>query len=104
MHQLRGLGVGPVLVQAADRQGFQGVIQVPAQLIQVQHVGQAVDVAVRPGERVDALGLVQGLPFLQVPYQLAQDQRIERHPFLPALSGLLPAVMAPVKHASEEWD
>jgi hypothetical protein len=81
-HQARGLGVRPVLVQAADRQGLQGA-EMPAQLIQAEHVGQAVDAAVRACQRVSSLGLVQGLPFLQMPYQLTQDTRIEHHPFLP---------------------
>jgi hypothetical protein len=71
LHQLGGLGVGHVQVQAADRQGLERV-QVPAQLQQPQQVGQAVDVAVRTGQRVDALSLIQRLPGLQVTDQLTE--------------------------------
>jgi hypothetical protein len=51
---------------------------VPAQLVQAHQVGQAVEVAVRPDQGVDALSLVQGLKCLQVPYQLTQDLRFEQ--------------------------
>jgi hypothetical protein len=49
LHQLGGLGIGHVHVQALDGHRLHGV-QVPAQLVQPEQVGQAVDVAVGTGQ------------------------------------------------------
>jgi len=67
LHQAGRVGIWHVQVEAVNRHGLHG-IQLPAQLIQPQDVGQDVDVAIRTRQRVDAFSLVQRLPGLEMPH------------------------------------
>jgi hypothetical protein len=68
-HQAGGIGIRNVQVEALNRHGLHGV-QMLAQLVQSQQVGQAVLIAARARQAVNALSLVQGLEGLEVADQL----------------------------------